>query len=167
MSDNNQSLLEKLRNNKTFIKLKGIKNIEIIIAVIVCIIAVGIYLMIDTSKKNDKKDSDAQNSTGLEEILSKIEGVGKTKVLITYGTAGESVSGQEDNSLTLTPETGNGSYWDMKNSLSSSGNKNAKIIGVLVVCEGASDPNVQAKVLNAVQVATGVTVNNIRIFQMK
>ncbi len=167
MNENNKPLLDKIKNNKTIAKIKGIKNIEIILAIVLCIIAVGAYLIIDASKKNKEIEADNTSTSGLEAILEKIEGVGKTKVLITYGTEGENVLGQEDSTMVLTPESGNSSYWGIKNSLTSSESKNAKIIGILVVCEGANEPSVQAKVLNAIQVATGVTVNKIRIFAMK
>lgn len=167
MNENKTPLLEKIKSNKTYIKLKGIKNIEIIIAVVVCLIAVGIYLVIDTSKKNTVSKADNTNASELESILEKIDGVGKIKVLITYGTEGESVLGQDDSTLTLEPESGNSSYWGLKNSLTSSGSKNAKIIGIIVVCEGANDPNVTVKLLNALQTATGVSVDKIRIFPMK
>lgn len=167
MNEIGKPLLEKIKSNKIFMKLKGIKNIEIIIAIVVCLVAIGIYLIIDVSKKDTKSKSDSSSASELEAILEKIEGVGKTKVLITYGTYGESVSGQDDSSMILEPESGNSTYWGIKNSLSSSSNKDAKIIGVIIVCEGASDPAVQAKLLNAVQVATGVNVNRIRIFPMK
>lgn len=166
MSEENKSLLERLKSNKTYVKLKEIKNIEIIIAIVVCLVAIGVYLVIDFSKKDVKSTGKSSSQSELEAVLGQIKGVGKINVLITYGTGGESVIGQEDSSMTLEPSTGNGSFWGSSGSLGSS-NKNAKIIGIIIVCEGASDPEVQAKLLSATQVATGVSIDRIRIYPMK
>lgn len=164
MSEENRSLLERLKSNKTFVKLKGIKNIEIIIAIVVCVLAIGIYLVVDTSKK-DTKSSINSTQSELEEVLGQIKGVGKINVLITYGTDGENLIGQDDSSMTLEPDTGSGSFWDTKGN--SSSNKEKKIIGIIIVCEGAENPEVQAKLLSATQVATGVNIDRIRIYPMR
>lgn len=165
MNEEKSSLLERLKNNKTFVKLKGIKNIEIIIAIVVCLVAIGIYLIVDVSKKDVSGGGKASSQSELEAVLGQIKGVGKISVLITYGTGGENVVGQDDSSMTLEPSTGNGSFWDSKGSLGTS-NGDKKIIGIIIVCEGASDPEVQAKLLSATQVATGVNIDRIRIYPM-
>lgn len=116
MNEESKPLLEKIRKSNTFQKLKGIKNIEIIIAIIVCVLAIGIYLVIDVSKK-DTKNKSVESQSELESILENIDGVGKIKVLITYGNSGESVSGQEDSSILLEPDKENSTYWDIKNSI--------------------------------------------------
>ena len=76
-------------------KIKTIKHIEVIIVIAVCIIAVLIFLGISKGVKSSdavfKPSDDIKVETGddradrLTEILSSMSGVGKCKVMLTYG----------------------------------------------------------------------------------
>lgn len=148
MSEQKKSLIERIKENSTLQKIKSIKNIEIIIAVIVCVVAIGIYLISGIGKSGGKSiANESEQSSELEQIISNIKGVGKTKVYITY--QGE-IENREDN----------GSF------LGSSSKDDKEIIGVIVVSEGAGNPEAEIKILKAVQTATGVALDKIKIFEM-
>ncbi len=76
-------------------KCKKIKGFEIICALVIAAVAVCIYFSVNAmtgDAKTDKKQS-ASEQTGLigevQDILSKIDGVGECQVLITYKSSGE------------------------------------------------------------------------------
>ena len=148
MNENKETLLEKIKSNKIVQKLKGVKRIEIIIALVVCVLAIGLYFCLGTSKSTNKKTSNflssssSDESSDLEDIISQIKGVGKVRVLIT-----------SESSKGLTSQT-------------DSDKIPSGVLGVIVVDEGASDAEVRVRILKAVQTATGVTVDKITIFEM-
>ena len=67
-------------NSKLFQKLKNIKHIEIIIAVIFAVIILLIYMSSVDTKSVSTSSSNLE--TRLENILSDIEGAGEVSVLI-------------------------------------------------------------------------------------
>lgn len=139
MSETGQSFKEKLKNNKFLGKLSRIKNIEIIIAIVVCVLAVGIYFLCGLGKS---AESNTYTQSSLEKVLSEIKGVGETRIYITYSDS-----------------KGYSSYSD-------DGRMPKEIIGIIVVSEGAGDPECEVRILKAIQTATGVTVDKIKIFEM-
>ncbi len=128
-------------------KCKKIKGFEIICALVIAAVAVCIYFSVNAmtgDAKTDKKQS-ASEQTGLigevQDILSKIDGVGECQVLITYKPSGEDkpvISNSTDN-----------------------------IQGVVVVAEGASDVLARIKITNALCTLLKIEANNIQIFEMK
>ena len=82
---------ERVRNSKAFLKLKSIKNIEIVIAIVLTIIAAVAYFLVTAS--GNRSESSAKESVQmteeerrLAELISEIAGVGKASVLITTGS---------------------------------------------------------------------------------
>ncbi len=71
-----------LSNSKLFQKLKSIKHIEIIIAVIFAVIVLLIYLSSVNPVKRTQSSASTNLETRLESILSDIEGAGNVSVLI-------------------------------------------------------------------------------------
>ena len=76
----------KISESKWFQKLKSVKNLEIIIAVILALIAIVIYFAISvnggsraTSQMADMSESEKR----VAEMISEISGVGDARVLIT------------------------------------------------------------------------------------
>ncbi len=128
-------------------KCKKIKGFEIICALVIAAVAVCIYFSVNAmtgDAKTDKKQS-ASEQTGLigevQDILSKIDGVGECQVLITCKSSGEDkpvISNSTDN-----------------------------IQGVVVVAEGASDVLARIKITNALCTLLKIEANNIQIFEMK
>lgn len=78
-----------LGNSKLFQKLKSIKHIEIIIAVIFAIIIMLIYI---SSTETKSVSTSASLEARLENILSDIEGAGDVSVLINT-TSNEVIDG--------------------------------------------------------------------------
>lgn len=71
-----------LSNSKLFQRLKSIKHIEIIIAVIFAVIVLLIYLSSVNPVKKTQSSASTNLEMRLESILSDIEGAGNVSVLI-------------------------------------------------------------------------------------
>lgn len=81
MTDKNQKS-NWLSNSKLFQKLKSIKHIEIIVAVIFAVIVLLIYLSSVNPVKKTQSSASTNLEMRLESILSDIEGAGNVSVLI-------------------------------------------------------------------------------------
>lgn len=120
----------------------------------------------------------------LEDILSKIAGVGKVKVLVTYSETSEVVAMyNEKNTLNNTEETDtNGGVrkieqtdtdkeiiYEEKNGQKTPITQKVimpKIEGTIVTAEGASDPAIKTNIIQAVSAATGISTYRIQVFEM-
>lgn len=186
-------------NNK-----KKIENL--VVFVIILIITIVVINMI---LKDDDNSSDIQNFTStktlaktdskevstiseedklkesLEEILSKMDGVGETKVLITYSQTSQLLPlYNEDNSTSNTDETDSGGGNRKITEESSkkeviyqeiNGEKipvtqstiNPKIEGAIILAKGASNSEIKLRITQAVEAATGLPTHKIQVFEMK
>lgn len=192
---------EKLKN-----MFKGKKKTEnlvtLIIVLIVTVVAIN-YIWNDEKKSTDTKiDKDSKKDTDvvqvssntsedelelkLESILSKISGVGKVNVMITYSQSSTLTPiYNEDTSVSNTNETDSaggtrtitetesqkevvykentdGSKEPITQSVSS-----PKIEGAVVVAEGAEDANVKTSIVQALEAATGLATHKIQVFKME
>ena len=82
---------ERVRNSKAFLKLKSIKNIEIVIAIVLTIIAAVAYFLVTASGNRSESSAKefvqmTEEERRLAELISEIAGVGKASVLITTGS---------------------------------------------------------------------------------
>lgn len=120
----------------------------------------------------------------LEDILSKITGVGKVKVLVTYSETSEVVAMyNEKNTLNNTEETDtNGGVrkieqtdtdkeiiYEEKNGQKTPITQKVimpKIEGAIVTAKGASDPAIKTNIIQAVSAATGISTYRIQVFEM-
>ncbi len=111
-------------------------------------------------------------SEELEQILSRIEGVGRVEVMLTE-SEGEQIHYQTD--LDETDSTDTQSRRE-KTVLYSEGNKEAGLIksvtppvylGAIIVCEGGGNPAVVLSVVNAVRNVTGISSDRISVMKMK
>ena len=120
----------------------------------------------------------------LEDILSKIAGVGKVKVLVTYSETSEVVAMyNEKNTLNNTEETDtNGGVrkieqtdtdkeiiYEEKNGQKTPITQKVimpKIEGAIVTAEGASNPTIKTNIIQAVSAATGISTYRIQVFEM-
>ena len=121
----------------------------------------------------------------LEDILSKMAGVGKVKVLITYsGTSQVVAMYNEVYTSSNTEETDtNGGIRKINQSDTNKeiifeekdGEKipitqkvvMPKIEGAIVTAEGASDINIKTNIIQAVSAATGLSAYRIQVFEME
>lgn len=133
-------LKDKFKN--IFAKIKSIKHIEIIIAVIAIVIMLVIYF--GTSCSPDEKTSieplpgeyDYYTETvrELETKLSQIDGVGDVSVLVNWSQEAE--------------ETSNGL---------------PKPEGVIIICEGGNNISVKLKLISSVASYFGISENKINV----
>ena len=148
-----------IMEEKTSSKLKSMLNSKKIrnIIIVVGLIGIGLIFLsnwIDfgslTSGKGDEAFSVKTYSTKIENdlqtVISKIEGAGKTEVLLTMENSVEYV--YLDNSTTKTKEI------------------EPLIRGVLVVCEGGDDPVVVERVTDAVTKALDISTAKVCITKL-
>ena len=176
--------IEKIKNSGILARLKSIKNIEIKLAIIMCAVVLAVYLIGNLVGKTKNTEADITEEGDsvthhLENILSQIKGAGKVKVLITYDGKGELVPAQsgtkyhystsdEKGQTSTTTETSNTVIvsGDSGNTALILKEISPKILGVIVVAEGAHDPKVKVSLLTATSAATGADIDKIKIFEM-
>lgn len=188
-------LIEKIKNfinkNQELNRKKTIENL-VVFVIILIIVLLSINVIWNKDKKEDNKstidenkklatieenskDDNSLTSEKLENILSKINGVGKIKVYITYSQTSQIIPiYNEDISQKDTQEedTQGGTRkvveTDTKKEVvynEKSGNKtiitqsivSPKIEGAIVTAEGGNNTNTKANIIQAVEAVTRVT----------
>ncbi len=172
-----------------YAKVRGIKHIEIILALFVAAVILVIYLAVSagSAKTTDENPTAAtggsliaETENRLKNILGEIEGAGSVSVLITYESTSETVyamttntsenssssngGGSNMSTVTQTPVvvTNNG-----KSELIVVKELMPKILGVVVVAEGASNIKTRLALLSATATALNVDADLIEIFTKK
>ena len=130
------------------------------------------------SVNDDDPDSSAykaQLEGELDSILSKIEGVGETSIMITLDGTTEYVYAQE---LDTTTDQSDGkkreSYRSSIVMTESGGDKKAlikkvvrpQVTGVLVACTGGDDVSVKEKVIGAVSAVLGIPAGRVYVVKL-
>ena len=201
-----EKLKEKMSNKEGESNKKTIENLVVfVIILIITIVAINYIWSGDkgktkTNNEDNKKLASVENhldinkqetnttydtEARLEDILSNIKGVGKTKVLITYSQTSQVLPMyNEDSSVSITEETDSGGGTRTVNESSSkkdiiyeesNGVKtpitqsviNPKIEGAIITAQGASDANVKTNIIQAVEAVTGLATYKIQVFEMK
>lgn len=136
---------------------------------------------------NIEDDSNTENNLEkkLENILTKLNGVGKVNVLITYSESNQVIAMYNENSkesITEEEDTSGGKRTIQEVDTSKdiaykeeNGNKipvtekiiMAKIEGAVIIAEGAKDASVKTNIVQAVEVVTGLATHKIQVFEMK
>ncbi len=109
----------------------------------------------------------------LEEILSKIEGAGNVKVLLTIGE-GETTFYQENSDMSSSENT-DSHHMTTVTVTNAERNETGlvrqimpeKYRGAVVVCQGADKPAVKLAITEAVSKVTGLSTNHICVTKMK
>lgn len=175
------------------------KRIENLVSFL--IILVITLIIVNKILNNKKENTDFTNQTGvelatstktesenendlekrLENILGKINGVGKVSVLITYSesstvvpiynvNSSTSIIEEKDTSGgTRTTETENNQKDVITDS--SSNIVTEKVImpsieGAIITAQGANDSNVKNNIISAVEAVTGIATHKIQVFEM-
>ena len=186
-----------IKNNEGDNKKKIESLVFLLIILIVTIIAINyIWNDNDKSKKvavNESKQLNTNNiestsqednlDTKLENILKKINGVGKAEVLLTYAESTEIVpvyNKKEKTSNTDESDSGGGTrkieekdsseevvYTESSNKRQIATQKTVspKIEGAIIIAEGAGDSNVKTNIIQAVEAATGLATHKIQVFK--
>ena len=161
-------------------RIKNIKHLDIIIAVTILIIALAIYFGF-LSKPKDvviTSEDNAKFISRLEEVVSQIDGIGKTKIIINYDdntriTIAERVETESkveaDGSITIMQEKKepiiirNGKE-DKPIIIDESNNA---IKGVIVVAKGGGNPIAKIKLIEAISTLLDIDNDQIKIYEMK
>lgn len=140
----------------------------------VLVLVVGLILMLLPSSSGDSEEPAQQQSemqetvdiaAQLEQILSKIQGVGDVKVMLTVGT-GEITVYQYDES-TDNRDTVIVTDADRAESGLVQQVIPATYLGAIVVCDGADSAAVRLSVIEAVSKVTGLSTDRITVLKMK
>lgn len=178
-------------------KEKRIENlISFLIILIITLIIINKILSNDT-----KKEENYENKTGielatpcsseqiitdnleekLEDILSKINGVGKVSVLITYSESSSlvpiynvssSISTVEETDTsggkrkTETENNEKGVITDSSSNVITEKMTMPIIEGAIITAQGADNPTIKSNIISAVEAATGIATHKIQVFEM-
>ena len=114
----------------------------------------------------------------LENILSKISGVGKVEVLLTYSetssmsplyneSTSTSVSTSSDGTTTETTSESKEIFTDSSDEAVIEKYKMPKLEGAIVIAQGAGDITVKSNIVSAVEATTGLLNHKIQVFEMQ
>ena len=143
-----------------------IKKDKLILIFLVGILLVIIKLPTKSNSKNNTNEYNIQSSAvkssasdygtlmeiQLEEILSKVTGVGKTNVAVILKDSGKTVLNLEDSDNT---------------SKKIEKEDKPEIQGVLIVAEGADNVEIVSELTDAVSAVLGIPVNKIKVLKME
>lgn len=174
-----------------YVRLKGIKNIEIIVAIIAIALLILGYSLISSEKKKTAdtqpqiQESSVEMTKHLElqlsQVLSQINGAGAVEVMITYSGSTEKIIANTKSTHTNS-STGSGAINTSTSTvtetpiiINSNGSSRLYVTkeimpdvkGVIVVAQGAGSAKVRLELMRAVQTVLNVSANNIEIFAMK
>lgn len=185
--------LKKGENNK-----RAIENLVVLgILLIITIVAINYILSGNNKKSNNitknqatvlaQEKTEAENETienKLENILSKIKGVGKVNVLVTYSQTNQIIPMYNEDSSTSTTEekdSGGGTrtvnqntnkkdiIYEEKNGIKTPITQsiiNPKIEGAIITAQGATNADVKTNIIQAVEAVTGLATYKIQVFEM-
>lgn len=176
---------------------KNIENLVVfLILLIITVIAINTIWKKDEKKEtpsykilaedteiesNNYENNEYDLEKRLEDILYKMAGVGKVKVLITYSQKSSVVpmySENESTSKTEETDSGGGTRKQETSNINkeviTDGQNNAitktvvmpKVEGAIVIAEGGGNPNIKANIIQAVATVTGVATYKVQVFQM-
>ena len=148
---------------------------------VLLVLAVGIFLMAlpdgnseTTNIQPAETTSEAVSiSDSLEEILSKMEGVGNVQVFLSESTGAETIYHQDEDS---TVSSDSQSIRVETVIINGSDRGEYALVeridppcyrGAIVVCQGADDPAVRLQVVQAVSNVTGIGTDRIAVLKMK
>ncbi len=187
---NGKAIVEYDKKDEKKIKLLNIfnkKNIKIIVAVVIMLVAIILYIGISLDSKNVSSES-AKGTTGyistleycerlegkLEDIISQIDGAGNVKVMISVDGSPELLYVSDTDTKTSTTTSGtttttSSSPIIIGNSGNSSGiimtEKLPNVKGVIVVSSGAGDTKIKLSILNAISTLLDISVDKITILK--
>ena len=197
---------EKLQNLIKTGEGKGKKNIEnAVVFIIILIVTILIINMIWGTSDEKTEENTVHNTTttklvngeaqensnsdevenSIKQILSKINGVGKVDVLITYSESSRVVALYNENSkqsqtqeedtnggTRTIEETNNDKEIIFKEENGEKVPVTEKIVmpkmeGALIVAEGANNAEVKTNIIQAVEALTGLSTHKIQVLEMK
>lgn len=189
---------EKVKN--MFKGKRKVENLVLLLVLSIVIVVAINYIWTDEQKENDHQFEEKQRNEvvqvsanteennlekKLENIISKIAGVGEVKVLITYSESStlipiydenikaSNTTENDDSGGTRTiEETDNQKQVIYKENTDGSKEPvtqsiiQPKIEGAIIVAKGAENATVKAKIIQAIEAATGIATHKIQVFEM-
>lgn len=180
-------------NNK-----KNIENLVVsLILLIITVIAINMiwskdkdqpeeeeasYKVLASENSNIKENTEYDLQTELEDILSKMDGIGKVDVLITYSQTSTVVpmySKTESSTVTEETDSGGGTRKQESSNLNkeviTDGDNKAitqtvilpKVEGAIVIAEGGGNATIKANIIQAVSAVTGLATYKVQVFEMQ
>ena len=137
------------------------------------IMAIAMLLLLSTGKGNASRENLSQTQSDatpssleedelrLTEALQAIEGVGKTRVLLSVEVSAQT-DYLSDAEKTVILSAGSG-----KQEALAFRTRSPVYLGAVIVCEGGDDPSTQWKVLDAVSTFTGLRADRITVLKYK
>ena len=176
-------------------KNRKIENLVVFLVILVITLIIINKIIKGDNKKETKNYSNAQlastNSnpiesdnleTRLENILSKIEGVGEVSVLLTYSESSKIVPIYNENtskSVTEETDTSGGTRTieseDIQKNVVTNAESNPvtgktiqpTIEGAIVTAKGASNSKVKGNIISAVEAVTGLATHKLQVYESK
>lgn len=153
---------------KTGLSSKSIAYIIIALSAVVLMIGMNSFESGKKETKELEKDTssfdtayDERLKAELEGIISKIDGVGKVSVMITFSGSYENIYQQDSQTTSSGDETDTVIIGNKEALIKSIANP--KVEGVLVVCEGGENIRVKEKVINAVSTVLNISSNKVYV----
>lgn len=173
-------IIGKLPKNKISIIIVAAGIIGIVLIFLSDIIHVSPSSKQNTSSQDSSGNYETKISKRLESIIGQINGVGRVQVMVTIESGVENIY-EKDKKESSQSQGGANSQTQVSIESShvilngSSGNQQALLTkqiqpviqGVVVVCDGGADPDVQEAVTDTVSTALGIATNHISISRMK
>lgn len=143
--------------------------------------SLGYKRLADYNENEDNKKIEDELELKLEEILSKMEGVGKVSVMITYSKGSEIIPMQNETSKTSsTQETDSDGgtrvieetdktteiIYSNGTEIETQSIVNPIVRGAIVIAEGASNATVKSNIISAVEATTGLATYKVQVFEM-
>ena len=157
---------------KAINKLKSVKNIEMYVALVLALVVVLIVFIGSGSKNSSKSVTDDTYISQMEHkicsVVEKIAGCGKATVAISYSSNEENVYAYETETTTsngITKQTS--SIVTVKGEPLVTKTLPPKILGVVVVAEGADNPVVRLKIIEVVVTLLNVQQKDVQVFTYK
>ncbi len=158
-----------MSENSVIQKIKNIKNKEIIICVVLCLIILGVFFYEYITAKNISNNSATDSvEDKLREVIGNIDGVGKVSVAITYSESASKEYAYE------TKTVSNGNIVTKTTEIVSSKGSPViiselmpKIKGVVVVADGGDSAIVKLKIIKAVITLLDIDSSQIEVFTYK
>ena len=174
----------------------------IVLGILLIITIVAIYYILSGNSKKSKNITNSQGKTlateetktseqigenienKLENILSKIKGVGNVKVLVTYSQTNQIIPMYNEDSSTSTTEekdSGGGTrtvnensskkdiIYEEKNGVKTPITQsiiNPTIEWAIITAQGATNADVKTNIVQAVEAVTGLATYKIQVFEM-
>lgn len=139
-------------------------------------------VLAENIKDENIKETNAYNlEQELEDILSRIDGAGKVKVLVTYSESNQIVAMYNENkNISVTEETDSEGgtrtieTTDSNKEIILDGSNNPvtekvvmpKIEGAIIIAEGGGDAVIKSSIVQAVSAVTGLASHKVQVFKM-